>query len=107
MPRAFQIHAEYNVAVLLEDAAPGEIQIIGAASRVVVTSVPIKLCHKVATAPSEPGQAILKYGVRIGHASQAIRAGDWVHLHNLASDLDERSGTLDGETGAPTDTRYE
>ena len=52
-------------------------------------------------------RAVVKFGVRIGHATAAIRAGDWVHLHNCASDVDERSGTLDLHTGATTDTKYE
>jgi altronate dehydratase small subunit len=52
------------------------------------------------------GGAVVKYGVRIGHATQAIQRGAWVHLHNLASDFDERSGTLDLHSGAPTDTAY-
>jgi hypothetical protein len=50
------------------------------------------------------GEAVVKFGVRIGHATQPIRRGAWVHLHNLASDLDQRSGTLDLNSGAPTDT---
>jgi altronate hydrolase/altronate dehydratase small subunit len=46
----------------------------------------------------------MKFGVRIGHATEPIKRGGWVHLHNLASDLDERSGTLDLHSGAPSDT---
>jgi len=49
-------------------------------------------------------EAIVKYGVRIGHATRSINRGDWVHLQNLASDLDERSGTLELHSGVPTDT---
>jgi altronate hydrolase/altronate dehydratase small subunit len=50
---------------------------------------------------------VIKYGVRIGHATEPIAVGDWIHLHNCASDLDERSNTLEVTTGAPTDTIYE
>ncbi len=46
----------------------------------------------------------MKYGVSIGYATTPIRAGQWVHLHNCASYFDERSNTLDGQTGAPTET---
>jgi hypothetical protein len=47
---------------------------------------------------------VIKYGVRIGHATKAIPRGAWVHLHNLASDLDQRSASLDPRSGEPTDT---
>ena len=65
---------------------------------------PISLGHKVALRDIVAGEAVVKYGVRIGHATQPIARGAWVHLHNLASDLDERSSTLDLHSGAPTDT---
>ncbi len=107
MTHGFQIHPKDNVATLLADTAPGPVQVIGAATREVTALAAIKLGHKVALVELKPGDAVIKYGVRIGHASRGISPGDWVHLHNLASDLDERSGTLDGETGAPTDTKYE
>ena len=60
--------------------------------------------HKVALRDVAAGEAIIKFGVRIGHATKPIARGAWVHLHNLASDLDDRSGTLDLHSGAPTDT---
>ena len=60
--------------------------------------------HKVALRDIAVSEAIIKFGVRIGHATNPIARGAWVHLHNLASDLDERSGTLDLHSGAPTDT---
>jgi galactarate dehydratase len=40
--------------------------------------------HKVAVADIPAGATALKYGQPIGIASSAIRAGDHVHLHNLA-----------------------
>jgi altronate dehydratase small subunit len=36
-----------------------------------------------------------------------IEPGDWVHLHNCRSQLDERSGSFDIHTGAPEDNAYE
>ena len=44
---------------------------------------------------------------RIARATKDIRAGEWVHLHNIRSVYDERSSHLDVMTGAPKDTRYE
>ena len=107
-PRAFQIHPNDSVAVLLDDAQPGPVSILGSplASPVSINQ-PIRLGHKMAVRSLEPGEAVIKYGVRIGHATKPIAVGDWIHLHNCASDLDERSNTLEVTTGVPTDTVYE
>ena len=102
-PRCFQIHPQDNVATLLEDAS-GPARVLGAQPQEIQLLEKIALGHKVALRDVAPGEAVIKFGVRIGHASQSIRRGAWVHLHNLASDLDERSGTLDLHSGAPTDT---
>jgi len=104
MPRAFQIQAEDNVATLMDDATAGVVEIIGAAKSTVSTVEKISRAHKIALRDIAANEAVIKFGVRIGHATQAIPRGAWVHLHNLASDLDERSGTLDLHSGAPTDT---
>ena len=108
MKRAFQIHPSDNVATLLDDAGVEPVQIVGAPEALeVVPAVPIALAHKVALRDIAAGEAILKYGVPIGVATEFIRRGEWVHLHNCRSALDERSSTLDVETGATTDMRYE
>ena len=41
--------------------------------------------------PSEA--AVVKYGFPIGHATQAIHVGDWVHSHDLATSLNEEAVT--------------
>jgi hypothetical protein len=105
MIRCFQIHAADNVATLLDDTGD-VVQIIGAQSEEIQLREKIQRGHKVALKDLAAGDAVVKFGVRIGHATQAIQRGAWVHLHNLASDLDQRSGTLDLHSGAPTDTAY-
>lgn len=108
MATAFVIHPDDNVATLLDDAGAGPIHLTGASAQDTLTARdPIPHGHKMATRDVPQGRAILKYGIRIGHATGNIRAGEWVHLHNMASDFDERAATLDVTTGAPTDTRYE
>jgi altronate dehydratase small subunit len=102
--RAFQIQPQDNVATLLDDAAAGAVEILGASPQDIHSLEKIERGHKVALRNVEANQAIIKFGVRIGHATQPIVRGAWVHLHNLASDLDDRSGTLDLHSGAPTDT---
>jgi altronate dehydratase small subunit len=105
-PRAYQIHAQDNVATLLDDASPGPVGLLGAAGAgaAVEAIEPVARAHKIALAHLRPGEVVTKYGVPIGRAIQPIARGAWVHLHNLASALDERSSSLDVHTGAPTDT---
>ena len=106
--RAFVVSSSDNVATLLQDVEAGvEIHLIGevGAARDVVARESISASHKVALVRIPPGEPILKYGSRIGHATRQIAAGEWVHLHNCASDVDERSNTLDVRSGAPQDTR--
>lgn len=104
-PRAFQIHPADNVATLLDAAEPGPVALLGAGARpAVAAGASIPRAHKIALGPIPAGGVVVKFGARIGHATRPIAAGEWVHLHNLASDLDERSGALDLHTGAPGDT---
>jgi len=111
--RCFQIHSADNVATALDDIAAGPVEWLGETAALKGTlsnesqleaREPIARGHKIALVEIAAGAAILKFGVRIGHATQPIRRGAWVHLHNLGSDLDVRSGTLDLHSGAPTDT---
>ncbi len=104
MPSAFQIHPQDNVATLMDDAAAGSIEVIGATCQEIVALGKIERGHKVALRNIAANEAVMKFGVRIGHATKPIQRGAWVHLHNLASDLDDRSGTLDLHSGTPTDT---
>ncbi len=108
MKNAFQIHPADNVATLLDDADAETVLIVGAPDPLeVALTGPIALAHKVALCDIAAGEAIVKYGVPIGVATESIQRGGWVHLHNCRSALDERSSTLDVETGATTDMHYE
>ena len=104
MPRCFQVNARDNVATLLDDA-DGPVQVLGPAPQELQLLEPVALGHKVALREINSGEAVVKFGVRVGHATRTIPRGAWVHLHNLASDLDERSSTLDLHSGAPKDTQ--
>jgi hypothetical protein len=103
-PRCFQIQPQDNVATLIDDAVAGQVEVIGATRGEIVASEKIERGHKIALRDIAANESVMKFGVRIGHATQPIARGAWVHLHNLASDLDDRSGTLDLHSGAPTDT---
>jgi altronate hydrolase/altronate dehydratase small subunit len=103
MPSAFHLHLNDNVATLLDDAV-GVVKVVGAQPQEIQLLENISRGHKVALKDVCAGGAIVKFGVRIGHATKPIKRGAWVHLHNLASDLDVRSGSLDLHSGASTDT---
>ena len=108
-PRAFQIHAGDNVATLIDDReGPGVVRVLGGfGTESVRVPDSVQAGHKVALAGIEAGARVMKFGVPIGRASAKIEKGEWVHLHNVASEHDERAGTLDQTSGVPTDTAYE
>ena len=105
---AFQVHDQDNVATLLGEAAAGALlQIVGPAGRHNLTArEKIELGHKVALATIPEGAPIVKFGIVIGIAVRPIARGEWVHLHNCRSRLDERSGHFDVHTGEPGDNAY-
>jgi hypothetical protein len=108
MKTCFQNHPADNVAVVLADAQAETLHVIGSpAIETLALREPVAYGHKVAVKPIAVGEAILKYNIRIAAATRDIQAGEWVHLHNCASDYDARSSTLDIVTGAATDTEYE
>lgn len=43
--------------------------------------------HKMAICDIPAGEEVIKYGYRIGNAKENIRAGAWVHTHNLKTAL--------------------
>jgi altronate dehydratase small subunit len=89
------------------DEGRGEVEVLGATSRRLGLLEPVALGHKVAVREIQSGEAVVKFGVPIGRATAKIRPGQWVHLHNCASNFDSRSQTLDVHSGATTDTPYE
>ena len=105
---AFQVHDQDNVATLLGEAAAGALlQIVGPAGRHNLTArEKIELGHKVALTAIPEGAPIVKFGIVIGIAMRPIARGEWVHLHNCRSQLDERSGHFDVHTGEPGDNAY-
>jgi hypothetical protein len=106
MTTAFRIHAADNVATLLGDAED-RVEVRGEGGGALALLEPIALGHKVALADIEAGASVVKFSITIGTASRSIRAGEWVHLHNIASCFDERSGGFDVVTGVAKDVRYD
>ena len=92
----------------LGEIEPGKIRLLGEPGDGHVTAVEhIPFGHKFALRALRAGDPVIKYGARIGTATQDIVPGEHVHLHNMRSDFDERASTLDAETALPEDVVYE
>jgi len=73
-----------NVATALQPLATG--LALDLNGQHVIVREPIPSGHKVALVAIQAGQGVVKYGSRIGTASDAIAAGAHVHTHNVTSD---------------------
>lgn len=86
--RALIMDAKDNVAVAIRELTEGEtlgIAVPDGTVREVKTVEPIPFGHKFATADIAAGDQVIKYGERIGRATQPIRAGSHTHIHNVTS----------------------
>jgi altronate hydrolase len=81
----YQIHDHDNVAVAMEAIAKGTTVLVNGRALPVREDIPAG--HKVALRQIEKGEAVVKYGFPIGTAKQTIGCGEWVHTHNVASNL--------------------
>ena len=91
MSRILQIHPDDNVAVALEPLKAGEV--VETSAGAVTLREDIPQGHKLALMDIPSEAAVVKYGFPIGHATQAIHVGDWVHSHDLATSLNEEAVT--------------
>ncbi|MDR7871524.1 MAG: UxaA family hydrolase [Tissierellaceae bacterium] len=82
-------HETDNVATIVKDLKKGEnvlMEIHGKGEVRVELQQDIPFGHKFAIEDIKEGQAILKYGEIIGHATEDIVAGAYVHVHNVVSE---------------------
>ena len=85
MTKLIRITERDNVAVALHAAAKGET--LKAGDAVVIAREDIPQGHKIALVPIAAGEAVVKYGFPIGHATEPVEAGSWVHTHNMRTNL--------------------
>lgn len=83
MSKLLILNTADNVLVALGPIEPGR-HVLSDGSDIYVLA-PVTLGHKIARRNIPKGEPILKYGVPIGEAITAIRAGDHVHVHNIQS----------------------
>ena len=108
MQKLYIVREQDNVGTAVDGLKAGSAVTIGAVlgSRIEILQ-DVQDGHKVALRDIEKGEKIVKYGAPIGEATRNIGKGAWVHLHNMKSCYDERSSSIDAETGVVTDTIYE
>ncbi|GIO68013.1 MAG TPA: altronate dehydratase family protein [Paenibacillus cookii] len=85
MKQWLKLNPRDTVAVALRPIAAGEA--ITGLDRPLTALSDIPQGHKIALARFEPGDMITKYGYPIGHAASAIEPGEWVHTHNMKTNL--------------------
>ena len=81
-----KINANDNVAVVLADVLTAG-DVVEVDGQRVVVQQEVARGHKVALVDMGAGQQVVKYGYPIGHLTQTVKAGEWIHTHNLKSDL--------------------
>lgn len=82
---ALLIHPADNVICLLRKHVADERAILANGQGPMLREA-VPLGHKVALRAIAPGEAVIKYGAKIGRATNRILEGEHVHLHNLFGD---------------------
>jgi hypothetical protein len=84
-PSVLQLAAGDNVVVALRELCAGESVTLDGTTFVVERDTAVG--HKLAACAIAAGERIFKYRCPIGRATRDIGAGDYVHTHNLASEV--------------------
>jgi len=85
--KAIKINKNDNVAVASEELKAGDLITVQEEKIRVQERIPMG--NKIALVDIEKGRDILKYGYKIGYASEKILKGSLVHSHNLVTALNE------------------
>jgi altronate hydrolase len=83
--KLLKIDVADNVAVALEDIPTGETHEIDGFE--VTVKQNIDKGHKIALRDIAAAENIIKYGFPIGHATRDIAAGEYIHTHNIKTNL--------------------
>jgi altronate dehydratase len=102
----YVVHEKDNVATALSDIKPGMAHLRGGIEGNIQVRIHIPFGHKVALRDISKGSGIIKYQVQVAVASDDIKCGDYVHIHNAKSMQDFRSNTFESATANPQDREY-
>lgn len=80
-----KIHENDNVAVAIETIPAGsEVSVSG---ETITARTEIPAGHKMALRDIAEGEQVIKYGCPIGNTKEAVKKGDWIHVHNVKTGL--------------------
>ncbi|MCC8173525.1 MAG: altronate dehydratase family protein [Odoribacter sp.] len=85
MKRFIKINPADNVAVALDLLKAGEK--VNVEGKEIEIKEDIEVGHKFALTDIKVGENVIKYGYPIGHTTQDIPTGAWVHTHNVRTNL--------------------
>ena len=85
MTNALILHPADSVVTVIADIMEGEQVTWDDGGHAITAIEPVAFGHKIAIRPTAAGAAVIKYGASIGLATQDIRVGQHVHVHNLRS----------------------
>ena len=84
--KLIQIDSWDNAAVALDALSPGEEAVLAGRTYQVREDIPFG--HKMALEDLASGAVVVKYGCPIGHVTRAVQAGEWLHSHNMKTNLE-------------------
>ena len=87
MSKFLQIHPDDNVVVCLEAMNTGD-KISLSDGREITAKEEIPAGHKIAIKDLSANDNVIKYGYAIGHATEDISIGRWVHTHDIKTNLE-------------------
>jgi altronate hydrolase len=85
MPPVIRINPADNVVVALETIDAGTRLSVDGISVEALDRIPQG--HKMAISPIAEGADVIKYGLPIGHVTCDITPGEWLHTHNVRTNL--------------------
>ena len=81
-----QINPADNVIVALSQLAKGTaVEVPGVGEVVAAEDIPQG--HKMAVRSIAAGEDVIKYGLPIGHVTGDVQPGQWLHTHNVKTNL--------------------
>lgn len=86
MNKWMQLHSSDHVIVALHPLQAGEELCIN--GKKLLVKEDIKQGHKISLIDIKENSSVIKYGYPIGHATKPIKQGEWIHTHNLKTNLD-------------------
>ena len=89
MVKALLIHKDDNVAVVISQVKENDEVVYVDKDNKIIANGSIPQYHKIAIKDIKENDYVIKYGEHIGLASCDIKAGDYVHTHNVKDNRED------------------